>query len=77
MNYLISEKIAGQILNRCSYEQQQRILPEVIQILTRMKQVKSETIQGYGAINSSGDGTYTSWRKHIIATYAEEKADNF
>lgn len=77
LNYLISEKIAGQILNHCSYEQQQRMLPEVVQILIRMNQVKSETTKGYGMINSSGDGTYTSWREHIIATYAEEQADSF
>lgn len=77
LNYLISEKIAGQILNRFSFEQQQRMLPEVIQILTRMNQVKSETTKGYGTINSSGDGTYHSWREHIIATYAEEQEDSF
>ncbi|MFG1732520.1 phosphotransferase family protein [Paenibacillus sp. 843] len=77
LNYLISEKIGGQILNSCSYEQQQRMLPEVIQILTRMSQVNLGTTKGYGMINSSGDGTYHSWREHIIATYSEEQADSF
>lgn len=77
LNYLISEKIAGQILNSCSYEQQQQMLPEVIQVLTRMNQVKLEITKGYGVINSSGDGTYNSWKEHIIATYAEEQADSF
>ncbi|MEC0242726.1 aminoglycoside phosphotransferase family protein [Paenibacillus dokdonensis] len=77
LNYLISEKIAGQILNSFSYEQQHRMLPEVLQILTRMNKVKLEATKGYGMINSSGNGTYNSWREHIIATNAEEQADSF
>jgi len=77
LNYLISEKIRGHSLNNCSYEQQHRMLPEVIQILTRMNHVKLGTTKGYGMINSSGNGTYHSWKDHIIATYAEEQANSF
>jgi len=76
-NYLISEKISGHNLNSCSYEQQLRMFPEVIQILTRMNRVKLGTTKGYGMINSSGDGTHNSWMEHIIATYAEDQAGTF
>lgn len=77
LNYLISKKISGHILNSCTYEHQLGMLPEVIQILTRMNHVNLGTTKGYGMINSSGDGTYPSWKEHIIATYAEEQADSF
>lgn len=77
LNYLIAEKISGHNLKSCSYEQQLRMLPEVIQILTRMNHVKLGTTKGYGMINSSGDGTYPSWKENIIATFAEEQADSF
>ncbi|CAG7597082.1 hypothetical protein PAESOLCIP111_00116 [Paenibacillus solanacearum] len=77
LNYLISEKIIGHSLKDCSYEQQRRMIPDVIQILTRMNHVKLGTTKGYGKINSSGNGTYTSWKEYIIASYAEEQAGSF
>ena len=77
LNYVISEMISGHILNRCSQEHQLRMIPEVIQILTRMNHVKLGATKGYGRINSSGDGVNNSWKEHIIETYAEEQKDRF
>jgi hygromycin-B 4-O-kinase len=76
-HYVISERISGQNLNSCSYEQQIRMLPEVIQILTRLNHVNLGTTKGYGMINSSGDGSHNSWKEHIVATYAEDQEDSF
>ena len=76
-HYAISEKVPGQNLNRCSYEQQRDLLPEVVRLLTRMNHVKLGTTRGYGSINASGDGASHSWREHIVASYAEEQEDGY
>ncbi|MBE1442651.1 hypothetical protein [Paenibacillus sp. OAS669] len=47
LNYLISEKIEGHNLKSCSFEQQHRMIPEVIQILTRMNHVEIGSTIGY------------------------------
>jgi len=76
-HYLISEKINGLNLANCSPEQQRQLIPEVIQLLTRMYHVELGTTHGYGFINSKGNGTYNSWREHVIASNAEDQAGTF
>jgi hygromycin-B 4-O-kinase len=77
LNYLISEKISGHNLARCSPEQQQRMLPELIHILSRMNHVELGKTNGYGTINSNGSGTYHSWKEYVIASNAEDQAGTF
>ncbi len=76
-NYLISEKISGLNLASCSPEQQRQMIPEVIQLLTRMNHFELGHTHGYGFINSSGNGTYHSWREHVIAVNAEDQEGTF
>ncbi|KOR89352.1 phosphotransferase family protein [Paenibacillus solani] len=76
-NYLISEKISGLNLASCSPEQQRQLLPEVIQLLTQMNHIELGQTHGYGFINTSGNGAYSSWREHIIAVNAEDQAGTF
>ncbi|RAV14190.1 phosphotransferase family protein [Paenibacillus contaminans] len=76
-NYLISEKISGLHLASCSPEQQRKLIPEVIQLLTRMNHIEVGNTHGYGFINSSGNGTDNSWREHVIAINAEDQAGTF
>lgn len=76
-NYLISEKIGGSILANCSPVQQRQLLPEVIQLLTRMNHVEINKTHGYGFINSSGNGINNSWREHVIAINAEDQTGTF
>jgi len=76
-NYIISEKISGLNLANCTPEQQRQLLPEVIQLLTRMNHVDLGKTQGYGFINASGNGSYSSWREHVIATNAEDQTGTF
>jgi hygromycin-B 4-O-kinase len=76
-NYLISEKISGFILANCSPEQQRQLLPEVIQLLTRMNNVEVGNTHGYGFINKDGNGIHHSWREHVIAINAEDQTGTF
>lgn len=77
LNYLISEKIGGHNLASCSLEQQRHMLPELIQILTRMNHVELGKTTGYGMINSNGNGAYNSWKEYVIASNAEDQAGTF
>jgi hygromycin-B 4-O-kinase len=74
---LISEKVSGHPLAGCTPEQQRRMLPEVIRILTRMNDVNLGETSGYGFIQSSGNGTYSSWKEHVVACNAEDQAGTF
>lgn len=76
-NYLISEKIHGFLLANCTPEQQRHLLPEVIQLLTRMNRVETGKTQGYGFINKNGNGTHRSWKEHIMAIHAEDQTGTF
>jgi len=77
LDYLISEKISGFILENCSLTQQRQLLPEVIQLLTRMNHVDISKTHGYGFINKKGNGSHHSWKEHIIAIHAEEQMGTF
>lgn len=77
LNYLISERISGLNLASCSPEQQRQLLPEVIQLLNRMNLIELGQTHGYGFITASGNGTYSSWREHIIAANAEDQTGTF
>jgi len=76
-NYLISEKIGGFILANCSPEQQRQLLPEVIQLITRMNRVEVGKTHGYGFINKDGNGIHHSWKEHIITINAEDQTGTF
>jgi len=75
--FLITEKISGVTLANCSPEQQRRLIPEVIQLLTRMNQIDINHTQGYGFIDASGNGTHPSWKEHILAIHAEDQTGTF
>lgn len=75
--YLISEKISGFILAKCSPEQQRQLLPGVIQLLARMNRVEIGKTHGYGLINKKGDGTHNSWKEHVMAINAEDQTGTF
>ncbi|MDQ8732902.1 aminoglycoside phosphotransferase family protein [Paenibacillus sp. LHD-38] len=77
LNYLISEKISGHNLSNCSPEQQRSIIPELIRILTRMNHVELGETNGYGKIDSIGNGTYRSWKEHVISSFSEDAAMTF
>jgi hygromycin-B 4-O-kinase len=77
LDYLISEKISGHNLASCSPEQQRHLLPEVIQLLTRMNHAELGETNGYGMINPGGNGTYNSWNEYVIAVNAEDQAGTF
>jgi len=77
LNYLISEKISGHNLASCSPEQQRQMLPELIQILTRMNHIDLGETSGYGMINSNGNGKYNSWKEYVIAINAEDQTGTF
>jgi hygromycin-B 4-O-kinase len=77
LDYLISEKISGHNLASCSPEQQRHLLPEVVQLLTRMNHVELGETNGYGMINSDGNGTHNSWTKYVIAVNAEDQTGTF
>lgn len=74
MNYIISERISGQPLANCSYYKKLLILPELIQILSRMNHIELGNTHGYGWITkSTGNGRFNSWKEFITAFFAKEQ----
>ncbi len=77
LNYLISEKISGHNLASCSPEQQRSMRSELVQILTRMNHVDLGGTNGYGKIDSYGNGAHNTWKEHVISSFAEDTAGSF
>lgn len=77
LRYLISEKIGGHHLEGCTPEQQRRMLPELIRLLTQINRIEVGATTGYGTIRADGNGTYRSWKEHVVAENAEDQTGTF
>ncbi|RAP77231.1 phosphotransferase family protein [Paenibacillus montanisoli] len=77
LKYIILERIEGSILADCNTERQIALMPELIQLLTRINHLQVSNTNGYGWIKPDGSGTYPSWRDYLIDFFAEDQQGNF
>ncbi|MEK5416815.1 aminoglycoside phosphotransferase family protein [Paenibacillus sp. FSL L8-0708] len=77
LTYLIMERMEGRNLSDCTAEEQTRLMPEIIGILTRMAETDIGGTNGYGWIGPDGNGSYSSWKDFVIAVNAEDQTGTF
>jgi len=77
LTYAILERIDGRNLADCTAEEQNRQLPELIGILSRLAAVDVGGTTGYGWIGPEGNGAYASWKDFVVAVNAEDQTGTF
>lgn len=75
--YLILEKMNGRNLADFTAEEQLRLLPKLIGILTKLAVVDTSATSGYGWIGSDGNGAYDSWKEFVVAFNSEDQTGTF
>ncbi|GGG69581.1 aminoglycoside phosphotransferase family protein [Paenibacillus radicis (ex Gao et al. 2016)] len=75
--YSIMERVEGRNLSDCTLEEQNRQLPEIIDILTRMAATDVGATRGYGWIGADGNGSHASWKDFVVAVNAEDQTGTF
>ncbi|WP_308635817.1 phosphotransferase family protein [Paenibacillus silvisoli] len=73
LKYIIMERVEGGIVADCSMEQQNALMPELVQLLDRINRVQVSDTSGFGWITPDGSGTSSSWRDYLIGFFAEEQ----
>lgn len=77
LKYIILERIEGGIVADCDMERQTALMPELIELLGRLNQVRAADTSGFGWIKPDGSGTFPSWRAYLTDFFAEEQQGGF
>ncbi|MBS4179059.1 phosphotransferase family protein [Lederbergia citrea] len=73
IHFSIAEKAPGQVFVSLPESEIKMILPDLINKFTKMAQVPVVQSEKYGWIESSGNGTYSSWIEFIDSFFGEEQ----
>ncbi|TJY38951.1 hypothetical protein E5161_19160 [Cohnella pontilimi] len=75
--YAVSERVQGQMLAELPVERKKALLPDLIELISRINHVNLGDTSGYGWIQADGNGVYGSWMEYLISFYGEDQTGNF
>jgi len=75
--YSISERMEGKVLADLPDDQKRGVQSDLVQLITRMNQVRLGPTKGFGWITSEGEGSHPTWGDYLKSFYKEDQTDNF
>ena len=64
--YAISTFYPGEALERLPTADLEKTVPEFLSMMTAMRSINLDSVTGYGALTSAGQGAYQSWHEFLL-----------
>ncbi|MFC5649830.1 phosphotransferase family protein [Paenibacillus solisilvae] len=77
LSYSISERMEGGMLADLTEEQRAGLIPDLIHQISVMNHVDVGSTTGFGWLDASGSGRYSSWQEYITLFYQEDQTGTF